>query len=93
MFFYKYAHFFVLGLALSALFFGVAGNHGLLVLGELQQELSGLEAEKHRLESEISTLREQIELIEVDDEVLEKLAREELGLSRDGEIVYHFQSE
>lgn len=93
MFLHKYAHLLILALGLSVLFFGFAGNHGYLVLGELKRELSGLESERDRLQNEAERIREKIHLIEVDNEYLEKVAREDLGLSREGEIVYHFSSE
>lgn len=54
-------------------------------LARRQAELSA-EINKYAAENEL--LKEQVGLIESDPEYLEGLARKELGLVRDGEIIY-----
>ena len=54
-------------------------------LARRQAELSA-EVNKYAAENEL--LKEQVGLIESDPEYLEGLARKELGLVRDGEIIY-----
>ncbi|MGH7848415.1 MAG: FtsB family cell division protein [Candidatus Binatia bacterium] len=44
------------------------------------------------LQQENNALRRKIQRLRHDDLYLEKVAREELGLARPGEIVYHFAS-
>ena len=71
-------------------FFAVAGNQGLLHLGQLNGEMAELERKNRQIESEIAGLRNKIYAVEKSDEVLESTAREDLGLSKPGEIVYIF---
>jgi len=69
----------------------LVGQHGLLHLQELRQEQQALEAEAFTLTHENADLRERIDRLKTDDEFLEKVAREELGFVRKGEIVYRFR--
>ncbi|MCB0323840.1 MAG: septum formation initiator family protein [Bdellovibrionales bacterium] len=76
-------------LALLA-FFIVAGQSGLMRLGEMRREVQELDLKNRELESEIVRTQNKIYGLRKSDPVLEKLAREELGLSKPGEIVYIF---
>jgi cell division protein FtsB len=81
----------VLGIIiLLLLFFTVAGNHGVFHLIRQNAEVSELHAKNRALESEIISLRNNIFAVSYSDEVLEREAREDLGLSKPGEIVYIF---
>lgn len=51
-----------------------------------------LEERTRALQQENELLREKIYRLGNDDRYLEKVAREELGLAREGEIVYRFPS-
>ncbi len=55
-------------------------------LQELSHSVEGLRAENERLRGEIRALRE-------DPRAVERLAREDLGLSKEGEIVFILESE
>ena len=55
-------------------------------LQDLSHSVSGLREENNRLRAEIKALRE-------DPRAVEKLAREDLGLSKEGEIVFILESE
>ncbi len=55
-------------------------------LQELSHSVNALRAENHQLRGEIKALRE-------DPRAVERLAREDLGLSKDGEIVFILESE
>lgn len=55
-------------------------------LQELSASVNNLRAENDRLRAEIKALRE-------DPRAVERLAREDLGLSREGEIVFILESE
>ena len=70
--------------------FTVAGNHGLLRLFEVQGELRMLAEQNSKIESEIITMNNKIYAIRRSEFALEKNAREQLGLSKPGEIVYIF---
>jgi len=74
----------------SILLFSIFGRHGYLYLRELDKELVDLKLNNQTLESEISLLKTQIKDLEQNKEMLEKLAREDLGLTKDGEVTYVF---
>ena len=72
------------------LFFLVFGEWGLLHYRRLSEERRLLEERSQALQRENELLREKIYRIGKDDRYLEKIAREELGLVRKGEIIYLF---
>ncbi len=74
----------MIGLALVIL----TGNHSFWRLVKAYREKAGLEKTLSRLTAENQTLRQQIYVYEHDDNAIEKLAREELGLTKEGEIEY-----
>lgn len=79
--------------ACAVLFFTVQGRHGLLYLNQIDNELAGLRKELRQTESEIVTVSNEMYAFENNDLLLEKKARETLGLSRPGDIVYILISE
>ena len=79
----------VLVLMLSFLAFG---EWGLLHYWRLSEERRSLEERSQALQRDNELLREKIYRLRKDDRYLEKVAREELGLARDGEIIYLFPS-
>lgn len=77
--------------ALSLLFLStIVGQHGLLHLWKLRQDQRALEAEVFTLLRGNEELRHRLARLQTDTEFLEKVAREELGLAREGELVYRF---
>lgn len=70
------------------LFFAVTGNHGLLHLEQLNNELSTSKQNNLELESDIAELNNEIYAIENSPDKLEQVAREDLGLARNNEIIY-----
>ncbi len=81
---------FLFCLALALLFFTVTGDHGLLQYQQLEHEQQMLEQKNRELESEITSLQNKVYGIRQDPAYLEKASREQLGLSKPGEIVYIF---
>ena len=79
----------VLILMLSFLVFG---EWGLVHYWRLSEERRSLEERSQALQRDNELLREKIYRLRKDDRYLEKVAREELGLARDGEIIYLFPS-
>ena len=75
-------------IAVFLLFFTVAGEHGFFHLQSLNREYKTLAENNRQLESEIISLKNQVYGIQQDPDYLEKTAREQLGLSKPGEIVY-----
>jgi len=76
-------------LAALTVYIFVFSRHGLLRLRELQKENERLEAELARVKRENASLREDLRRLD-DPEVAEKIAREELGLVKEGDVVYRF---
>ncbi len=70
----------------------VFGGHGYLRSRELARENRRLQGELTELRRENDGLRAELRSLD-DPAALEKLAREELGLVRDGEKVYRFLEE
>ena len=66
---------------------------GLARLEALEQRRKGLELEVQHLEREIERLRIQAESIKTSPTSIERVARDELGLVRQTEIVMQFKKE
>ena len=82
----------LLAVALVAVAFGLlAGDDGLLRLWERQRELEKIEATVARLQAENDSLRQVLWLLENDLDYVEKVAREEYGMSKKGERVYRLR--
>ena len=73
-------------------FFTALGERGVFHLWRLWGEKKQLQERNFVLQKENETLRERVDRIRHDDLYLEKIAREELGMIRTGEIVYRFAS-
>ena len=72
----------LLGLAVQAVF----GPTGQLEINRLEEEIESLVQEKETLESGNRQVMSEIESLKTDPAAIEKIAREELGLVREGEI-------
>lgn len=72
----------LLGLAVQAVF----GPTGQLEMNRLEEEIETLVREKEALESGNRQVMGEIESLKTDPATIEKIAREELGLVREGEI-------
>jgi cell division protein FtsB len=76
--------------ALVLLFFTILGDHGVLRLLQVNAELKDLDEQNNKLESEIIEIKNKSFAIGHSDFALEQNAREQLGLSKPGEIIYIF---
>lgn len=79
-------------LLLTLSLFTISGERGVFHLWRLGEEKKRLEERTFLLQQENELLRERIYNLRHDDRYLEKIAREDLGLVRAGEIVYRFPS-
>jgi len=79
-------------LFISLSIFTIFGERGMIHLWRLRGEKIKLSERNFRLQTENEILRERILKLHHDNLYLEKVAREELGLVRPGEIVYRFSS-
>lgn len=66
------------------------GDKGILRAVRLSREKASLQEEVRRLEEANAALRREIEALRSDRKYLESLARQELGMVRDDELVYQF---
>ena len=80
---------FLLGMMMLA----IHGDKGFLVVWEKQYELAVLESSTGDVEAANAELRREIWRLLNDLEYIEKIAREELGLARPGEMVFEFTND
>ena len=73
------------------LLFAVFGSRGLVQIYKLKDERNRIQLSNARLQEENRRLGAQIERLRHNKEEVEKVAREELGLVKKGEIVYQFE--
>ncbi len=80
------------GLIVTLSLFTTFGERGVLHLWRLWEEKRKLDEKTFLLQKENEILRERVYGLRHDSQYLEKIAREDLGLVRPGEIVYRFAS-
>jgi cell division protein FtsB len=80
----------VVGALLVLAVMAVFGDNGVLALRRLRSEVDTLIREVHTLEAENERLSRAISELQEDPAVIERIAREELGLVRPGERVLRF---
>ncbi len=78
---------FVSGMLLLAVF----GSRGLVQIYRLEEERNRIQMSNARLQEENRKIAEQVQRLRHNKEEVEKVAREELGLVKKGEIVYQFE--
>jgi len=66
---------------------GIFGPHGFLVMRRKQQEIQKVNAEIERLNKENTALEQNVKDLKTDPQTIRKIAREELGLAKPGEII------
>ena len=76
----------LLGLAAYYAFFG--GEYSLLELRRARAEIENQERELAVLTKTLDSLRAWVDSLENDSATLERLAREQFGMIRDGEVLY-----
>jgi len=87
----------LIGVAAVAVLCGVRyevlGVNGLLAMHRKQQEYRQEVERLHQLETENRNLHREIESLKSDKGAIERIAREELHLTRPGEVVYTYSEE
>lgn len=71
-------------------FFAFFGDKGILHLLRLKSELARIHEVNLRIEEENRKLKEEIRRLKHDKHYIEEIARKELGMVKEGEIVYQF---
>ena len=78
----------LLGLLLLALLVhDVFGTHGYLAMRHTQQEIKKVKAEVNQLNKENLQLEDEVKDLKSDPHKIEKIARDELGLAKPGEVI------
>jgi len=82
----------VLSLFLIFGFFTFFGDKGILHLLRLQKELARIKEINLKIEEENRRLREEVRRLQHERRYIEEIARKELGMVKEGEIIYQFDS-
>lgn len=85
-------HFFLLLLCLLLLFgfFTFFGEKGILHLLRLQKELARIKETNLKMKEENERLKEEVRRLQYEKRYIEEIARKELGMVKEGEIIYQF---
>ena len=79
----------ILGLALLMLaVHDIFGAHGFLAMRRTQRQIQQLREEIERLNKENNALSERVQSLRTDPKAVERIAREEMGLARPGELIF-----
>jgi len=73
--------------------FALFGDKGVLRLVKAYQQKQQLQQQVEQLQQENQQLKAEIEALQHDPQTIERLARQELGMVREDEIVYQFPAE
>ena len=65
----------------------IFGAHGFLVMRRTQQEIKKVNAELDQLNRENLQLEQEVKELKTDPHKIEKIARDELGLAKPGEVI------
>ena len=66
------------------------GEKGILHLLRLQKEFVRIKERNTKLEEENQKLKEEVKRLQTDKRYIEEIARRELGMVKEGEIIYQF---
>jgi len=66
------------------------GENGIFHLLGLQKELARIKDQNLKLEEENQKLKEEVKRLQSDKRYIEEVARKELGMVKEGEIIYQF---
>jgi len=79
----------ILAFALFALLVhDVFGQHGFLAMRRTQKEIEQIRAQIGKVNDENKSLAEQVNSLKSDPKSIERIAREEMGLARPGELIF-----
>lgn len=80
----------LLVMAIVAVPLRILDEQGLPRYRLLEQELREVDAQNQRLEREVRDLTRDVEALRSDPAAIERIARDELGMVRDEELVFQF---
>lgn len=79
----------LLGIALAALLIhDVFGEHGFLAMRRARMEAEKLQQEIQQINADNVRLAEEVQALKNDPRIIERIAREEMGLAKPGELIF-----
>jgi cell division protein FtsL len=79
----------ILGLAILALaIHDVFGPHGFIAMRRTQNEITLLTAQIHQLNAENNSLSDEVNALQTDPRLIERIAREDMGLAKPNEYIF-----
>ena len=79
----------ILALALFALLLhDVFGTHGFIAMRRTQKEIEQIREQIGKINDQNKSLTEQVNSLKTDPKSIERIAREEMGLARPGEMIF-----
>jgi cell division protein FtsB len=84
---------FLLGLILLVWYFSLFGEKGVIKIIQLRRERDRILADVNRIQDENKTLQEEIKRLREDSRYLESVARRDLGLIKENEVLFIFEDE
>jgi cell division protein FtsB len=72
-------------------FFTFFGDKGILQLLRLQKELARTKEMNTKMGEENQKLREEVKRLQNEKRYIEEIARKELGMVKEGEVIYQFE--
>jgi len=73
-------------------FFTFFGDKGIIHLLRLQKEWIRIKEANVKIEEENRRLREEVKRLQYEKRYIEEIARKELGMVKEGEVIYQFDS-
>jgi cell division protein FtsB len=84
---------FLIGLILLVWYFSLFGEKGVIKIIQLRRERDRILADVNRIQDENKTLQEEIKRLREDSRYLESVARRDLGLIKENEVLFIFEDE
>lgn len=79
----------ILGLALFALLVhDIFGPHGFIAMRRTQKEIEQIREQIGKMNDQNKSLTDQVNSLKTDPKSIERIAREEMGLARPGELIF-----
>jgi cell division protein FtsB len=66
----------------------IFGHHGLIAMRQSQKQAKQIRQEIQRLDDENRELQEKVKALKTDPRAIERIARDDLGLAKPGELIF-----
>lgn len=79
---------FLIAALVALLLHDIFGNHGVLAMLRSQKQAADIQKQIDQLDTENRKLQDRVKSLKSDSAVIERIAREEMGLARPGEYIF-----